>query len=179
VSVLAVARTRSSQKINIRTRLGDADTTRLPALLELAKGLGAEVVVEAAYPVPTGGNGAAAGLGERLRSIRARHGNLRTGGLAMGRMEQALQGGVPGCQAGRAFFNVDHRGRLSKCLEFQSNGDRVGSLAADSAQSLLPRLRARQEENDCQSCWYASRAEVEALYTVRGFFAGLADLVRA
>jgi MoaA/NifB/PqqE/SkfB family radical SAM enzyme len=179
VSVLAGARNRSSQKIAIRTRLGDGDTTGLPALLELANGLGAEVVVEAAYPVPSNGNGAAEGLGERLRSIRARHGNLRTGGLAMGRMEQALQGGVPGCQAGRAFFNIDHRGRISKCLEFQGNGDRVGSLAGDGAESLLPRLRARQEENECQACWYASRAEVEALYTVRGFFAGLADLVRA
>ena len=179
VAALAGERTRSSQKINVRTRLSDPDTTRLPALLELAEGLGAEVVVEAGYPVPTNGGGAATGFGERLRSIRARHGNLRTGGLAMDRMEQALEGGVPGCQAGRAFFNVDHRGRLSKCLEFQGNGDRVGTLASDDVKALMPRLRVRQEENECQACWYASRAEVEALYTVRGFFSGLADLVRA
>jgi MoaA/NifB/PqqE/SkfB family radical SAM enzyme len=179
VATLAGERTRGAQKVNVRTRLAGPDTTHLPALMELAKGLGADVVVEAGYPLPVKGEGGAVGLGERLRAIRARHGNLRTGGIAIGRMEEALEGGVPGCQAGRFFFNVDHRGRLSKCLEFQRSEDRVGTLAGDGATAVVARLKDRHEANDCQACWYASRAEIEALYTFRGFFSGLADLVRA
>jgi sulfatase maturation enzyme AslB (radical SAM superfamily) len=92
-------------------------------------------------------------------------------------MGRALGGGVSGCRAGRAFFNVDHRGRVSKCLEFRGAADRVGELPADGADPLLPRLRAEHDRNDCQACWYASRAEVETLYTVRGFLAGLRTLV--
>jgi len=178
LEALGRERTRSAQKINVRTRLTDGDVTRLPALLELARGLGATVVVEAGFPLPVAGNGAE-GLGARLREIRARYPNLRTAGLALDRMEQALGQGVPGCAAGRAFFNVDHRGRVSKCLEHQREADRVGALGLDGWDPLVPRLRARQKANDCQSCWYASRAELEGLYTVKGFFGGLAELVRS
>jgi MoaA/NifB/PqqE/SkfB family radical SAM enzyme len=177
LATLVRERTRASQRVNVRTRLTDGDVTRLPALLDLAAEQGATVVLEAAFPLPETTNGAE-GLATRLREIRRRHKNLRTGGRVLERMEEALGGGVPGCQAGRAFFNVDHRGRLSKCLEFQGDDDRVGDLAGGIGP-LLPLLKARHQANGCQACWYASRAEVEALYTVRGFLGGLADLVRS
>ena len=74
---------------------------------------------------------------------------------------------------------MDHQGRLSKCLEFQGDDDRVGTVTDEGLAPLLPPLRARHEANGCQACWYASRAEIEALYTVKGFFGGLAELVRA
>lgn len=178
LETLARERTASSQRVNVRTRLSGPDLSRLPALLELAAGHSATVVVEAAFPLPetrTDANG----LGARLREIRRRHPNLRASGPVLEGLAQALHGGVPGCQAGRAFFNVDHKGWLSKCLEFQGDDDRVGTLAEEDLAPLLPRLRARHEANGCQACWYASRAEVEALYTVKGFFGGLAELVRA
>ena len=89
-----------------------------------------------------------------------------------------MSGGVGGCLAGRAFFNVDHRGRVSKCVEFRGAADRLGELPSETAASLRPRLRAAHAANDCRSCWYASRAEIEALYTVRGFLGGLRTLVR-
>jgi len=90
-----------------------------------------------------------------------------------------VRGGVPGCLAGKAFFNVDHRGRASKCLEFRGVPDRVGTLPGDTAGRVRTRLRAAQARNDCRACWYASRAEVEALYTLRGFLSGLKTLVTA
>jgi MoaA/NifB/PqqE/SkfB family radical SAM enzyme len=178
LETLSRERSRGSQRVNVRTRLHHGDASRLPALLTLAAEHGASVVLEAAYPLPVGGKGAG-GLASRLREIRERHPNLRGPGVGLDRMEMALGGGVPGCQAGRAFFNVDHRGRLSKCVEFQGEEDRVGSVVDEGLIPLLPRLRARHEANGCQDCWYAFRAEVEALYTVRGFLGGLAELVRS
>ncbi len=81
--------------------------------------------------------------------------------------------------AGRAFFNVDHRGRISKCVEHRGPAHRVGSLPGRPVAELVPLLRERHARNECRDCWYASRAEVEGLYTLRGFLAGLATLARA
>jgi hypothetical protein len=53
----------------------------------------------------------------------------------------------------------------------------VGELPSDTTAVLKPRLRAAHTANDCRACWYASRAEVESLYTLRGFLGGLRTLV--
>ncbi len=44
---------------------------------------------------------------------------------------------------------------------------------------MRARLRAISAGNTCRACFYASRAEVETLYTVRGFLGGLRTLVSA
>ena len=93
------------------------------------------------------------------------------------RLAEAMRGGVPGCAAARAFFNVDHRGRVSKCLEFRAPADRLGTLGEETLPALRPRLRAAAAANDCRACFYASRAEVETLYTMRGLLTGLRTLV--
>jgi hypothetical protein len=46
-------------------------------------------------------------------------------------------------------------------------------------EHVRSRLRAAHAANECRACWYASRAEIESLYTVRGFLAGLRTLVTA
>jgi hypothetical protein len=94
------------------------------------------------------------------------------------RFDEALDGGVPGCQAGRAFFNVDHRGRVSKCIEFQNPDDLAGDLTSDGADIVLSRLRRKCETNACRSCWHSSRGEIEGLYTVRGLIDRLPGLVK-
>ena len=85
---------------------------------------------------------------------------------------------MPGCQAGRAFFNVDHRGRLSRCLEFAER-ESLGDLARGSWDEAWPRLRVLPQGNDCRACWYAGRGEVERLYSWRGLVAGLPELLRS
>jgi MoaA/NifB/PqqE/SkfB family radical SAM enzyme len=94
-------------------------------------------------------------------------------------MDEALAGGVPGCQAGRAFFNVDHRGRVSKCVEFQGPKDRAGSLVEDDADAVLQGLQELCRDNPCRSCWSAYRGEVEGLYSVRGLVKAIPELVRS
>jgi MoaA/NifB/PqqE/SkfB family radical SAM enzyme len=129
--------------------------------------------------VSASGEPSAAEAAARLRELRSRHPNLRSGPFFLDRIEQALRGGVPGCLAGRSFFNVDHRGRVSKCLEFRRPQDRAGDLGTESWRDVLPRLRRLHEENDCRACWMSSRGEVEGLYTVRGLLSALPSLVRA
>ena len=100
------------------------------------------MTVEAAFPLPVL-NGDASGLVRRLRELRRRHPHLRSAAPALASMGQAMSGGVGGCLAGRAFFNVDHRGRVSKCVEFRGTADRLGELPSDTAAALRPRLRPR------------------------------------
>jgi MoaA/NifB/PqqE/SkfB family radical SAM enzyme len=176
LEALGGERTRRSQRVNVRVRLRDGRLDPLERVLALAGRHGATVTVEAAYPLPALGEAGGAVVAS-LRELKRRHPHLRTGGLALEAIGRAVSGGVPGCLAGRAFFNVDHRGRVSKCVEFRGAADQVGALPGDGTSRLVPRLRSAHEKNDCQACWYASRAEVESLYTVRGFFSGLKTLV--
>jgi MoaA/NifB/PqqE/SkfB family radical SAM enzyme len=185
LEALSAERTRASQQVNVKARLFGEDLSGLPALLALAAEHRASVSVEPVFPLPTPGastNGGAApgrpSTTTMLRELKARHPNLRTGNFFLERLDQAFGEGVPGCQAGRAFFNVDHRGHVSKCLEFRGPEDRAGDFTKDAPPAVLPRLRAIQAANTCRACWYASRGEVEGLYTVRGFLGGLAELVR-
>jgi MoaA/NifB/PqqE/SkfB family radical SAM enzyme len=178
LETLSAERTRPGQRVNVRTRLRGPDLDPLERVLALAAQLRVTVSVEAAFPLPTL-DGDAAGVVSRLRDLRRRHAHLRSASsspLALGR---AVSGGVPGCLAGKAFFNVDHRGRASKCVEFRGVADRAGTLPGDGAARVGPGLRAAHAANDCRACWYASRAEVEALYTVRGFLSGFRTLVTA
>ena len=57
--------------------------------------------------------------------------------------------------------------------------DRVGDLTRESWSEIGPRLRGVSDANACRSCWYASRGEVEGLYSARGLVAALPALVRS
>ena len=178
LGVLARERRRRGQRVNVRARLRDAEAAALPGLLALAARYGATVTVEAAYPLPQL-DGQAAALVSRLRELKRRHANLRSSAAVLDRVGEAMGGGAPGCLAARAFFNVDHRGRVSKCLEFRQDQDRLGTLAEGTLAQLRPGLKRVAAANDCRACFYASRAEVETLYTMRGLLGGLRTLVGA
>ena len=64
-------------------------------------------------------------------------------------------------------------------MEFRQRRDLVGSLAEEPLGGRCGRGCAQPPAgHDCRACFYASRAEVETLYTVRGFLGGLRTLVR-
>src|SRR5438445_232308 len=138
-------------------------------------GARASVSVEPGFPL----GGGEAGLAAALLALKRRHRNLRSRTSYLARFDEALTSGVGGCQAGRAFLNVDHRGRVSKCVEFQGESDRVGDLTREGWDVVGGRLRRATARNECRSCWYASRGEVEALYTARGLVGALPALVRS
>ncbi len=179
LATLARERTRATQRVNVRVRLRGADLGPLERVLALAEAHGASVTVEGFVPLPVLDGASAAALANGLRQLKRKHGHLRSAERDLASFGAALAGGVAGCVAGRAFFNVDHRGRVSKCLEHRGPAHRVGSLPGRPVAELVPMLREHHARNECRDCWYASRTEIEGLYTVRGFLSGLATLVRA
>ena len=174
----ADTRSRASQQVNVKARLRRETLAGLDELLRLAHGFGASVSVEPGYPLPAD-LPPGPSVTSRLKELRSRHSNLRVGPYFLDRIEPALGGGVPGCQAGRAFFNIDHRGRVSKCLEFRGPEDILGDLSHQPFRDVLPRLRRVPEANTCRACWMSSRGEVEGLYTVRGLLQALPAWARA
>ena len=176
LAALAAERTRPSQQVNVKARLGGADVSHLPDLLRLAADHGATVTVEPAFPLPSR---EPSGLAKALIELKSRHSNFRTGSYFVSRVDEALAGGVGGCRAGQAFFNVDHHGRVSKCVEFRGPEDRVGSLEDEGIGKVMVGLKGVHAANECRACWYAYRGEVEGLYTLRGLMGALPGLLRA
>jgi MoaA/NifB/PqqE/SkfB family radical SAM enzyme len=178
LAALSEERPAGRPPVNVKTRLHEGGLAGVEHLARLAAASGASLTVEPAYPVAQGRN---AGLAPPLLELKRRHRSLRNSAGYLAQMDRALADGVPGCRAGRAFLNVDHRGRVSKCVEFQRPEDRAGDLSQEGAdaRALLPRLRRLQEANTCRACWYAFRGEVEGLYGLKGLARALPLLVRA
>ena len=124
-------------------------------------------------------NGDAGSLVAGLRELKRGHPHLRNAARPSKGMGLAVSGGVSGCRAGRAFLNVDHRGRASKCVEFQEPEDHAGDLGREDGREVLARLRTIQAANRCRSCWSSARGEVEGLYGLKGFVSALPRLVRS
>jgi MoaA/NifB/PqqE/SkfB family radical SAM enzyme len=178
LAALAAERSRPSQQVNVKARLSGPDLTGLAELLKVAADYGATVTVEPAFPL-TDKTPAPARVAEGLRELKGRHPNLRAGSYFLSRIDEAFGGGVGGCRAGQAFFNVDNHGRVSKCVEFRGPEDRVGRIDEEGISKVLDRLKSIHAANHCRSCWYAYRGEVEGLYTLRGFLGALPGLLRA
>jgi MoaA/NifB/PqqE/SkfB family radical SAM enzyme len=176
VAAFAAERPRGTQRVNVKVRVGAGeDLDGLEELLRATADLGASVTVEPGFPL----GGTEARLSARLLDLKRGHRNLRSSAGYLARFDEALAAGICGCQAGRAFVNVDHRGRVSKCVEFQAEADRVGDLTRESWSEIGPRLRGVSDANTCRACWHASRGEVEGLYSARGLVAALPALVRS
>ena len=176
-ALAALARTRRHEGQFVALKTAAAQPAqRLEELARLAARLGVGLALEGGHPLPAP-DGDVADTRE-LVALKQRHAHVRASRWFLERVERSAREGLPGCQAGRAFFNVDHRGRLSRCLEFAER-ESLGDLARGSWDEAWPGLRALPQGNDCRACWYAGRGEVERLYSWRGLVAGLPELLRS
>ncbi|MBN2560055.1 MAG: radical SAM protein [Phycisphaerae bacterium] len=98
----------------------------------------------------------------RLLELRKKHPNFLSNPVFLGRFDQYLDGGVPGCRAGRAFFNIDSIGDVAICVEQRTAP--VANLYEHSARQIIERLRTGSTGNTCADCWYNCRGETESLY---------------
>jgi len=177
LDALLKERTRSSQRVNVKACFKRSDAQRLAGLASLAEARGATLTLEPAFPLSAQESGP--GVAEVLLELRRRHPGVRSGNSFLTQMDQAFSGGVSGCRAGRAFLNVDHQGRASKCVEFQEPEDHAGDLGREDVRDVMARLRTIQAANRCRSCWSSARGEIEGLYGLKGFVGALPRLVRS
>ena len=114
-------------------------------------------------------------VGPRLLELKRRHPNFLSNTTFLSRFDQFLDGGVPDCRAGEAFFNIDSTGDIAICVEERSRP--VANLYRDSARRIVEALRRRASTNTCTDCWYNCRGEVESLYRPAGVIRSLPTLL--
>jgi MoaA/NifB/PqqE/SkfB family radical SAM enzyme len=101
-------------------------------------------------------------IGKRLVALRAKYANFLSNPVFLSRFDEAIAEGIPGCKAGLAFFNIDSTGDVAICVERRSTP--VGNLYQLPIQTIVQRLHEQSRVNNCRSCWYNCRGEVEMLY---------------
>jgi len=174
VERLVAARRHAWQRVNVMAVLLHDNAGDLPAVAEMAAARGAYFMVQ---PYGQGKTGSDAfvhrdgPVGPRLLALRRRQRNVLSNPEYLRRFDAFLAGGVPGCKAGRAFFNIDSTGDVAICVEQKHRP--VGNLFRDPPQVLRRRLRAAARRNTCRACWYNCRGEIESLYRPLGLLRSL------
>lgn len=178
VELLSAARAYPYQRVNVIAVLMKDNIDDMERLLSMAAERRAYFMVQPYGHLKTGSTTHAHGDGpvsQRLLSLRCRWQNFLSNPYYLGRFDQYLQGGVPGCRAGRAFFNIDSTGDVAICVECRNQP--VANLYRDGAQAVHKRLRGAAENNCCTACWYNCRGEVESLYRPDGLVRSLPTLL--
>ncbi len=175
---LQAARIHRWQRVNVMTVLLHDNLDHIEPLLQLAARHGAYLMVQP-YGVLKTGNPLfrcqQEGVSQRLLELKSRYGNFLSNKVFLRRIDEALNGGVSGCRAGTAFFNIDSLGQVTICVERRAQP--VGNLYDDDEQDLIRRLRRDGKANHCQRCWYNCRGEVEMLYHPVGLMRSLPTLL--
>jgi len=110
-------------------------------------------------------------VSEYLLKLRRRYPNFLSNPYFLAHFDQALDDGVPGCKAGRRFFNIDSTGAIAVCVEERNRP--VANLFTHSARQIIRRLRSDDRPRRCTACWYNCRGEIESLDHPRGLIRSL------
>lgn len=162
------------QRVNLMCVLMHDNMDDIERLIQLAAQHDAYFMLQPYCTRKTGSDGFVChepDIGKRLVALREKHPNFLSNPLFLTRFDQAIREGIPGCRAGRAFFNIDSVGGVAICVERRSNP--VGNLYEQSIQTLIERMRAESRQNTCTDCWYNCRGEVESLYNPIGVLKAL------
>jgi MoaA/NifB/PqqE/SkfB family radical SAM enzyme len=174
VELLSQARVHKWQRVNVMCVLLDDNIDDVERILEMAAERNAYFMIQPYGRLKTGSrafvhnNGP---VGRRLLTLRRRWGNFLSNPYYLSRFDDFLAGGVGGCMAGRAFFNIDSAGDIAICVDRKDRP--VANLYADSASEIHRRLREASQHNTCRGCWYNCRGEIESLYRPVGLWKSL------
>jgi MoaA/NifB/PqqE/SkfB family radical SAM enzyme len=174
VEMFLNARKFDYQRVNVIAVLMRDNLSELEELMVMAAARKAYFMVQPYGYLKTGShahvhnNGP---VGQRLLNMWRRNRNFLSNPRYLSKFDQFLAGGVPGCRAGRAFFNIDSTGDIAICVE--RRGRPIANLLRDSQHTIRDRLRAAAEDNPCTRCWYNCRGEVESLYKPGGLLMSL------
>jgi MoaA/NifB/PqqE/SkfB family radical SAM enzyme len=174
----ARARIHPWQRLNVMCVLLHDNLDEIEPLLRLAGEYDAYFMVQAYGVRKTGSRHwvhERGGVAEHLIALKRTYPNFLSNEVFLSRFDEALNGGIPGCQAGRAFFNVDSVGDIAVCVEERATP--VANLYRDSARTILDHLRTAAAQNACTACWYNCRGEIEMLYRPRSFMLSIPQFV--
>ena len=171
VEMLSAARVHKWQRVNVMAVLLDDNIDEVEAIIRMAAERNAYFMIQPYGQLKTGSKAFAHNDGPvapRLLALRKRWPNFLSNPYHLERFDQFLHGGVSGCMAGRAFFNIDSTGDVAICVEQRHHP--LANLYRDSGSVIHQRLRAGAERNSCSACWYNCRGEVESLYNPVGLW---------
>lgn len=73
-------------------------------------------------------------------------------------------GRIPGCQAGRTYFNVDAYGNITRCEEQRRSYGNAKIMRVPQIRAALRQIYADTQEDGCDTCYLRTRGETEPLY---------------
>lgn len=170
VELLSAARVHKFQRVSVFSVLLDDNIDDCSKILAMADQRNAYYLLQPYCHRKTGSrdHGHSDGpVSPRLMELLDKYPNFASGTRYISKFDEFLRGGVPGCKAGRAFFNIDSTGDVAICVEQKHQP--VANLITDGGATIRNRLRAASEGNECCDCWYNCRGEIEGLYTPGGF----------
>lgn len=165
------------QRVNLMSVLLHDNLDEMENLIKIAADHDAYFMLQPYCNLKTGSNRfryIEGKVAPRLLELRKKYPNFLSNPHFLGNFDRYLDGGVPGCRAGRAFFNIDSLGDIAICVEERDKP--VANLYRHPAQHIVEALRSRSEGNKCQDCWYNCRGEVECLYHPIGLLKSLPTL---
>ncbi len=179
VELLSAARVHDFQRVNVISVLMDDNIDDLETICRMAAERKSYFMVQPYGYLKTGSKAHEHNDGPvspRLLEMRRRNANFLSNPYYLRNFDKFLNGGVPGCMAGRAFFNIDSTGDIAICVERKDQP--VANLYRDPAGVVSARLHAAAKRNTCTACWYNCRGEVESLYRPRSLIASLPTLFK-
>jgi MoaA/NifB/PqqE/SkfB family radical SAM enzyme len=171
------ARKHPWQRVNLIAVLVHNNLDELEGLIQLAAEHDAFFMVQPYGVRKTGSTrfvNPLAGVSARLLALKDRYRNFLSNRVFLSRFDEALGGGVPGCRAGEAFFNIDSCGDIAICVEERARP--VANLYRDPPADIVRALNERARANTCTDCWYNCRGETEMLYEPVGLVKSLPTL---
>ncbi|MHC4986289.1 MAG: radical SAM protein, partial [Planctomycetota bacterium] len=165
VELLSAARKHKFQRVNVIAVLMEDNIDDMEPLIEMAAQRGAYFMVQPYGFRKTGSRAFEHNNGPvspRLLDLFWKRPNFASSPLYLRHFDQFLHGGVPGCKAGRAFFNIDSTGDIAICVERRD--EPLANLFRDHISVIRERLRDASRNNPCTDCWYNCRGEIEGLY---------------
>ena len=167
------------QRVNLMCVLLDDNLEHVEPLIQLAARNDAYFMIQPYSSEKTGSTkfypDGKNGVSRHLLELRRRYPNFLSNPLFLSKFDRYLNGGVPDCAAGRAFFNIDSTGDISICVEQRDRP--VANLYTDNMSGIGRKLRDGGRNNKCRSCWYNCRGEVESLYHIKGLWQSLPTLL--
>jgi MoaA/NifB/PqqE/SkfB family radical SAM enzyme len=174
VELLSAARVHRHQRVNVMCVLRNDNLDELEALVKMAADREAYFMIQPYSRLKTGSTSyepSPGSLGPRLLALRDRWPNFLSNRSYLSRFDEYLAGGVPGCRAGQAFFNIDSVGDIAICVERRD--EPLANLFRDAPREIHQRLRQAGQLTECRKCWYNCRGEVESLYEPLGLLRSL------